>query len=62
MPSPERVLRLSGDVSERHLRAMAFDTCNANYWRPMMHDRDFVTPTPEHEQGGTTAATNDPPV
>ena len=55
-PSPERVLRLTGDVSERHLRAMAFDTCNSNYWRPLMQERDFVTPTPEQEQRGTPAS------
>lgn len=45
-PSTERVLRVRGDVSERHLRAMAFDSYERRAWRPILQERQFTAPMP----------------
>src|SRR5688572_14521252 len=40
-PSMTRMLLIDGPRTERHLRAMAFDTYTASGWRPELGEREF---------------------
>lgn len=50
--SPQRVLRISGDLNDRHLRAASFDTYANGRWGPALTDRKTV-PLEEKAVRGT---------
>lgn len=45
-PSMERVFRIDGSPSERHMRVLAFDTLSENQWGPGVHQRAFTRIAP----------------
>lgn len=50
-PSMDRVLLIDGARSERHLRALSFDTYQDRQWKPTLRERPFFQADPRELRG-----------